>query len=52
MDEELNGKEIKEIMDTLYDLCEEQYMKGYTNGFQQGRMIEFEAGTKKAIKER
>ena len=47
MDEELKGKE---MMDTMRDLCEKRYMQGYKDGFQQGRMIGFEAGRKKGIK--
>ena len=49
MDEELKGKE---MMDAMHDLCKKQYMHGYKDGFQQGRMIGFDAGTKNGIKER
>ena len=41
----------KDIMDVMGRVREEQYMRGYKEGFQQGRMIGFEDGIKKGIRE-
>ena len=41
----------RDIMDVLRDSGDEQYMHGYKDGFQQGRIIGFEDGIKKGIRE-
>ena len=41
----------RDIMDVLRESGDEQYMRGYKDGFQQGKMIGFENGIKKGIRE-
>ena len=41
----------KDILVVMGRVREEQYMRGYKDGFQQGRMIGFEDGIKKGIRE-
>ena len=48
MNEELSNKD---VMDVMGKVREENYMRGYKDGFQQGRMIGFENGIKKGIRE-
>ena len=41
----------KDVMDVMGRVREENYMRGYKEGFQQGRIIGFEDGIKKGIRE-
>ena len=48
MNEEMSNKD---VMDIMGKVREENYMRGYKDGFQQGRVIGFEDGMKKGIRE-
>ena len=48
MSEQLTNRD---VMDVLRETGEENYMRGYKDGFQQGRIIGLEDGIKKGIRE-
>ena len=49
MNEELANDD--DLIDLVGRVREENYMRGYKDGFQQGRLIGFEDGMKKGIRE-
>lgn len=47
MSEHLNERE---FMDVVKEIREEQYMRGYKDGFMQGRDVGFKVGIEKGLK--
>ena len=41
----------RDVMDVLRESGDEQYMRGYKDGFQQGKMIGFDKGIERGLKE-